>query len=238
MRTIFLFIIYVILVLLIIPVLLLCYLFRSVPPLFFLAKWALSLGQKVLGLRLEVFGLDRIDKNKTYVFMPNHLSFLDGPLMFKLIPHSARVILKKEIFRIPIIGLGMKYAEFVTVDRKGIKGGKQSIEQATKLIQDKGFSFLIFPEGTRSLDGKLQVFKRGGFFLAINSQADIVPVSIRGTYGLMPKGQFFVKRGIISVIFHPPLSVRGKGIEEMADVMAKVRETIASGLVADTPQPG
>ncbi|MGD2295615.1 MAG: lysophospholipid acyltransferase family protein [Candidatus Aminicenantes bacterium] len=237
MRTLILFAIYVILVLLLVPVLLLCILFRSVSPLFAIGRWALRVGQRILGLRLCVSGLKEIDQDRALVFMPNHLSFLDGPLMFLIIPRAVRVILKKEIFRIPIIGRAMRFVEFVPVDRKGIKGGKRSIDRATHLIQKKGFSFLIFPEGTRSRDGRLQPFKRGGFFLAVNSHTDIVPISIVGTFELMPKGQFFVRRGTIKVIFFPPVSVEGKGVQDLPDLMEEVRTAIVSGLITETDNP-
>ena len=162
--------------------------------------------------------------------MPNHLSFLDGPLMFMIIPREVRVILKKEVLRIPIVGWGMKIAEFIPVDRKGFRGGKKSVERATSLMLEKGCDFLIFPEGTRSLDGTLKPLKRGGFFLAVNSQTDIVPVSIQGTYQLMPKGQFSVKRGVIKVVFHPAISVKDYTVASLPALSEKVRFAISSGL--------
>jgi 1-acyl-sn-glycerol-3-phosphate acyltransferase len=162
--------------------------------------------------------------------MPNHLSFLDGPLLFLVIPKPVRVILKKEIFKIPVIGMAMKNVEFVPVDRKGIRGGKISIDSAARLIKEKGYSFLIFPEGTRSLDGELQKFRRGGFFLAADSQTPIVPVTIRGTFKIMPKGAAFVKRGLIKIIFHPPVLVDGFDKSNMPELMESARNTIQLGL--------
>jgi 1-acyl-sn-glycerol-3-phosphate acyltransferase len=143
-----------------------------------------------------------------------------------LIPHPVRVILKKEIFRIPVVGTGMRHIEFVPVDRKGIKGGKASIERAARLMKDKGYSFLVFPEGTRSLDGNLQKFKRGGFFLALESGAPIVPVAIQGTFEIMPKKSFFVRKGRIRVVFRPPIPVQGYDQDHLAGLMDKVRTSI------------
>ncbi len=230
MRTISLFVLYVILVIILIPVIVFCNIFRTAKPLYVLGRSAIRLGQWILGLRLQIDGLDGLDKKKAYVFMPNHLSFLDGPLMFMIIPRAVRIIVKKEIFRIPIIGWGMKIAEFIPVDRKGLRGGKQSVDRATSLMREKGYDFLIFPEGTRSLDGTLKSLKRGGFFLAVNSQTDIVPVSIQGTFELMPKGQFFVRKGIIKVVFHPVISVKDCTLGNLPDLLEKVRLAIASGL--------
>jgi 1-acyl-sn-glycerol-3-phosphate acyltransferase len=233
MRTIFLLIIYVLITLLLIPVLLLCFLFKSSHPLIWAGKEAMGLGPKILGIRIEVTGVEVVEEDKSYIFMSNHLSFLDGPLLYFVIPQPIRVILKKEIFRIPVIGLGMKQVGFVPVDRKGIRGGKKSIDHAVRLIKDKGYSFLIFPEGTRSRNGKLQEFRRGGFFLALASQSAIVPISIQGSYELMPKGSFFVKKGNIKVSFHPPISVRGNRKDDLPALLEQVRGAIRSELIED-----
>lgn len=190
----------------------------------------MGIGPLILGVRVEVKGRDAVDRDIPFIFMSNHLSFLDGPLLFWAIPQPIRVILKKEIFKIPVVGLGMRQVDFVPVDRKGIRGGKKSIDKAVQLIKEKGFSFLIFPEGTRSRDGELQVFRRGGFFLALESQAPIVPISILGTFELMPKGSFFVKRGLIKVIFHAPVPVVGCGRDRLSYLSDKVRGIIRSGL--------
>jgi len=230
MRTILLVLLYGILAILLIPVLLVCYLAGWREPIVATGKFLLSVGRRILGIHIEVSGAERIDKKKAYVFMANHLSFLDGPLLFWLIPQSISVVLKKEIFRIPIIGQGMRVIGFVPVDRKRMRGGKKSIEKAARFIKEKGLSFLIFPEGTRSRDGKFQPLKRGGFFLALDSQASIVPISIRGSYELMPRGSFFVKRGKISVLFHAPHPVVDHDLRTMPQLIEEVRNTIRTGL--------
>ncbi len=237
MRTIFLFILYVIFVILLIPVVFICFLLRTAQPLYVLGRGAIRLGQWILGIRLRIRGLEGLDKEKTYIFMPNHLSFLDGPMMFMIIPRAVRIIVKKEVLRIPIIGWAMKVAEFIPVDRKGFRGGKKSVERAAGLIREKGYDFLIFPEGTRSLDGKLKSLKRGGFFLAVNSQTDIVPVSIQGTFELMPKRQFIIKRGKIKVVFHPPISIQDYTMDNLPVLLEKVRMAIASGLDEEIENP-
>jgi 1-acyl-sn-glycerol-3-phosphate acyltransferase len=230
MRTIVLLIIYTVLAILLIPVLLFCYLTKVAKPIILISKWALWSGQRILGINLDASGIERIDRRKSYVFMANHLSLIDGPLLFMVIPQFVRVLLKKEAFRIPIIGQAMRQVDFVSVDRKGLKGGKKSIDRATRMIKEKGYSFLIFPEGTRSRDGKLQSFKRGGFFLAVNSQVPIFPVSIKGSCVLLPKGSFFAKKGKVGVIFHSPVSVQGFDRNNLSQLMGKVRSVIQSGL--------
>lgn len=229
-RTILLFLTYVLIVLAMVPVLLVCLLAGVRDPLLAIGKWAMRLGTRVLGLRLDVSGLDHVDLERSYLFMPNHISFLDGPMVFMLIPQPVRVILKKEVFRIPVVGSGMRFVGFVPVDRKGAKGGKVAIERAARLMKEKGFSFLIFPEGTRSRDGRLQRFRRGGFFLALESGAPIVPISIKGTFEMMPKGSFFIRKGRIRVTFHPAVPVEGYQAENLSELIDRVRSIIQTGL--------
>lgn len=162
-RTIVLLVFYVVLVVLLTPVLLLFWPLGIREPLLGVAKWAMAVSRRILGLKIEVEGLENVDSLRSYVFMANHLSFLDGPLLFYVIPQRVRVILKKSIFRIPVVGPGMRFVGFVPVDRKRASGGKRSIDEAARMMNGKGYSFLIFPEGTRSRSGQLQPFKRGGF---------------------------------------------------------------------------
>ena len=110
-------------------------------------KWASGLGQKILGIELGVRRSGGIDDRSTYVFMPNHVSFLDGPMLYMLIPQALLVILKKSLFRIPIVGQGMKVVGFVPVDWRHSGGGKKSIEKAVRLMGRKAFPFLSFPRG-------------------------------------------------------------------------------------------
>ncbi|MGQ9673011.1 MAG: lysophospholipid acyltransferase family protein [Candidatus Aminicenantales bacterium] len=222
--------IYAILTVFLFVLLLLFWPFGIRDPLLAIAKWAMSLGSRVLGLKVKVTGREQLGGKNPYVFMANHLSFLDGPLLFWLIPRPIRVILKKEVFRIPIIGVGMRYVGFVPVDRKRMRGGKRSIARAVELMKRRKYSFLIFPEGTRSRDGRIQPFKRGGFFLALESQTPIVPVSIQGTYELMPRGRFSARRGQVNVFFHPPVPVEGYDQRNIALLIERIKSTIESGL--------
>ena len=230
MRTLILLIFIVIVAVLFIPLIFLCYVLRCSQPIFFIGKWILRMARVILGIRLDVSGIEGIEKKKAYIFMSNHLSVIDGPLLFMLIPQYLRVIIKKEAFRIPIIAQAMRQAGFIPVNRKRLKGGKESIDRASRMIREKGFSFLIFPEGTRSRDGELQPFKRGGVFLALNSRVDILPVTIKGTYEIMPKGSFFIKKGKIRVAFHQPVSVEGFDNQSLSLLVDKIRDIIKAGL--------
>jgi 1-acyl-sn-glycerol-3-phosphate acyltransferase len=228
MRTILLVIIYFILTLVLAVLLLVFFPFGIREPLLGLAKWAMNLGCRVLGIKVEVSGREKIDRKTPHIYMANHLSFLDGPLLFGLIPQPIRVILKKQVFRLPVIGQGMRYVGFVPVDRKRIRGGKKSIDRAAALMRERGYSYLIFPEGTRSRDGRLQAFKRGGFFLALTCGASIVPISIAGTYELMPRGTLFARKGRIKVTFHPPVPVEGYTQDNIHLLIDQVRGVIGN----------
>lgn len=232
MRLIFLVLIYVVLIIILAVLLLIAWPFGLRDPLLHIAKWAVGLAPPILGMKVEVTGRTHVEKRTPYIFMANHLSFIDGPLLFRLIPHPIRVILKKEVFRIPVLGQGMRFVGFVPVDRKGVRGGKKSIDLASLLMHKRGYSYLIFPEGTRSRDGRTQSFKRGGFFLALESQASIVPISIKGTYGLMPRGTIFPRRGKVEVRFHRPVPIQGYDQSNLGDLIDKVKAVIESGLTS------
>lgn len=227
-RTVILLVFYVVLVALLTPVLLVFWALSIRDPLLRVAKWAMAVSRRILGLKIEVSGLENVEPGRSYVYMANHLSFLDGPLLFYVIPQRVRVILKKSVFRIPIVGQGMRFVGFVPVDRKRASGGKRSIDEAARMMKERGYSFLIFPEGTRSRTGKLQPFKRGGFFLALAAGAPIIPITIKGTFELMPKGRIFPRRGPIKVIFHPPVETAGRTVEDIPALLEAVRQAIAS----------
>jgi len=219
-------------ILLLIPVFLVSFLLRIPGPLFAYSRVALRAILAVAGIRADVSGRELFDRNGSYVFMSNHLSLIDGPLLFLLIPQPVRVIIKKQAFRIPVLGLSMLFAGFVPVDRKGARQGRRAIDHAARLMRAKGFSFLIFPEGTRSRDGRLQPFKRGGFFLALEAGAPVVPVSVSGSFKVMRRGSPFIRPGRIRIRFHPPLEADTSN-GDPAELMARTREAVVSGLAEE-----
>ncbi len=227
MRSVILVFVYVFLTLLAIPLLLVCVLFGFRSAFLAYGRWMMRVGRQILGISIEVDGLARLDPRIPCVFMSNHLSFLDGPLLTTVIDRPVRVIVKRFVFRIPVLGLGMRFSGYVPVDTEGAGAGRRSIARAAQLIKEKGYSFLIYPEGQRSWDGKMQPFRRGGFFLAIQTGAPIVPVSISGTFELMPRGKWLIKRGPVRIVFHEPISVGGYTQEAMPELMERVRTAVA-----------
>jgi 1-acyl-sn-glycerol-3-phosphate acyltransferase len=192
--------------------------------------WMMRLGRGIVGIDIDVTGRDRLDRATPCVFMSNHLSFLDAPLLVTVLDRPVRSIVKRFVFRIPVLGLGMRLAGYVPVDTEGLGEGRKRIALAVRLIKEKGYSFLVYPEGLRSWDGRLQPFRRGGFFLALESGAPIVPVSVRGTYELMPRTTWRIRRGRVRIIFHEPIDVSGFAPETLPALMERVRAAIAAGL--------
>lgn len=230
MRTIIFLLLFVPILLVTVPFWLLFSFFRLITPLYVMGKGLARLALFLLGVKIQVRGREYIDKNKNCIYMPNHLSFLDGPIMVMLIPQNVRIIVKKEVFRIPVLNFAMRKAEFIPVDREGKEAGKQSIEKAVELTRQKKYSFLVFPEGTRSRTGDLQEFRRGGFFLAVDSYTPILPAVIKGSHELMPKHSFFVKRGKVEVSFLQAVSMDNYTRENMFELMDTVRSSISREL--------
>ncbi|MEW6456084.1 MAG: lysophospholipid acyltransferase family protein [Acidobacteriota bacterium] len=231
MRSLILILLYTFLVIFLgVPAIIFSYITGAKDLLFRLGKFGLRLSKPILGMKLIVLGKENINFKTPYVFMANHQSFIDGPLGFYLIDIPVRVFPKKEVFKIPIIGLGMKLAGFIPVDRKNRVKARSAIEKAVEIIKKEKCSFLIFPEGTRSIDGNLLPFKKGGFVLAIKSNVPIVPISIVGSKDIIPKGKFSVRKGTVRVKFHSPISTDGYTIEDRNKLVEVVRNEIKKGL--------
>ena len=232
MRNAVLVLVFVVLTLLAVPVLLVCVLFGLRDAFLSYGVGMMKVGRFILGIPLDVEGLDRLDKKTPYVLMSNHLSFLDAPLLVTVLDRHVRFIVKRFVFRFPVLGLGMSYSGYVPLDKEGAGEGRKRIARAAHLIREKGYSFLIYPEGSRSPDGTLQPLRRGGFFLALDSGAPIIPVSIKGTYELMPRESWHIRMGPVRIIFHEPIAVSGYTAETISDLMERVRAVIASDLIA------
>jgi 1-acyl-sn-glycerol-3-phosphate acyltransferase len=209
-------------------VLLFCMLFGLRDTFGAFGRWLMRVDRWVLGIHVAASGRERLDASTPYVFMLNHASFLDGPLLVTVVNRPLRAVVKRFVFRVPVLGLGMRWMGYVPLDKEGAGEGRKRLARAAALIKEKGYSFLIFPEGTRSRRGDLLPFRRGGFFLALEARVPIVPVTIRGAYGLMPRGQRYVRKGAVTIVFHEPVPVTGYTAETLPELMERVREAIAS----------
>ena len=220
--------------LMMIPVVLFCYpwtfIAGNINVLYSVGMWTAITGVRLAGIRIRPIGLEKLDTSRTYIFMSNHVSNLDPPLLVPLIPGRTSVLAKREIWRIPILNKALDLAEIVPVERSNREAAITSIRRAGEVMQHH-INMTIFPEGTRSPDGKLLPFKKGPFHLAAETGFPIVPVTILGTYEMMPKGQFAVKPGTATLVFHSP--VDPKKFANREELMQAVWETINSALPSE-----
>jgi 1-acyl-sn-glycerol-3-phosphate acyltransferase len=190
-------------------------------------------GVWLTGVQVQSVGLDNLDPARTYIFMSNHVSNLDPPIITPLIPKRTSVLVKKELFSLPILGRAMRMGSMVPVDRGNRGAGIESVRVAKQVVQ-QGLNMSIYVEGHRSFDGKLLPFKKGPFYLAMECGVPVVPVTITGTHEIMPKGRFAIKPGTATVIFHPPIEPDDFVSREC--LMEKVRAVIDSGLPEELRQ--
>ena len=171
---------------------------------------------ELLDVQLTTTGAGLVPTDRAYVYMSNHQSHLDIPMLYATLPsRTVRMLAKKELFEIPLWGRGLRAAEFVEVDRGDHSKGMAAIEQAAKLIDD-GVSIYLAPEGTRSRDGKIGPLKKGGFHLAKETGAPIVPVAIRGTIDILPRGAKVMRNGVaVEVTIGAPIPVTDRTIESL-----------------------
>jgi 1-acyl-sn-glycerol-3-phosphate acyltransferase len=195
--------------------------------LYRVAMWGAWTGVRLAGVRVRTVGLDKIDPARTYIFMSNHISNLDPPLLLPLIPRRTSVMVKKELFKYPLLGRTMRLGALVPVDRGNREAGISAVRAAAEVIR-QGVNMTIYVEGHRSFDGKLLPFKKGPFYLAVECGVPVVPITISGTHYVMPKRRLSVKPGTVTVIFHDPIEPKDFGDRE--NLMARVRETINRGL--------
>ena len=180
------------------------------------------------GVRLEVEGLEKIPHGRAAIYMPNHQSNCDPPAVISILP-PVLVIAKQEFFRVPVLGTAMVYRDFIPLDRKNRERAIAAVERAVASMK-AGNSFLAFPEGTRSPDGRLQAFKKGLFLMAIKSGALIVPISVSGARKVMPKGQFVIHPGRVRITIHDPISAADYAPEDRGKLIELTREAILKGL--------
>lgn len=184
------------------------------------------------GVRVEINGLNKVDQDKPYVYIPNHLSFFDIFALLAYLPVDFKFIFKHEIMRVPILGWAMRKAGYISIDRSSPAKARHSFKQAVDMIKN-GTSLVIFAEGTRSKDGHLQPLKRGAFQLAISSGSPIVPVAIKGTNKIMPKGSFKLRKGSITIQLGRPISTINYKRKTMPDLMEKVAACLRKMLEED-----
>jgi 1-acyl-sn-glycerol-3-phosphate acyltransferase len=192
-----------------------------------LARWWSGWITRFAGVRIIVNNRANLDPQQPYVFMANHASTIDIWALFLAIPRRVRMIAKKQLARIPLFGWVMWAGRFIFIDRQNAAAARRSIEEAGRRIRG-GVSVLIFPEGTRTRDGQMGPFKKGGFHLAMDAGVPIVPVALRGTRALMPRGSLRVKSGKVFVTIGAPIPTSGLTIDDRPALIERVRDAIAT----------
>ncbi len=177
------------------------------------------------GVRYRVQGLDNVPRIGSYVVISNHCSHLDGPTIALALPHPVYFVIKRELAEIPLWGLAARKLGFIAVDRSDSAQARAQMLRAVETVRD-GRRVLVFVEGTRSPDGHLQRFKKGGFHLAIDAQVPILPVTVNGSHALFPKASTSVRPGTLDVIVGRAISTAGLGKEHLEELMATTRQEI------------
>ena len=189
--------------------------------------WVGRIGLSAVGVRARVHFAAPLPSTPC-LFLVNHASNIDPPLLASVLPRRAPMLVKRELLRVPLLGYGMRAAGFIPVARSGsVEDARHSLAQAEAALRS-GISIVIFAEGTRSRDGRLLPFKNGPFFLAMDSGVPVVPVTLRGSHALLPKGSLQLRAGTVDVIVHAALLPQAFADRE--SLRRAVRERIASAL--------
>lgn len=182
------------------------------------------------GVKVRARGLENVDFTRNYVYVSNHASMFDIPAIVSAVPDQIRIIYKKELHWIPIFGWGLKFGSYIAIDRSSGTDAMKSLEEAVEKIRS-GASVLLYAEGTRTQDGKLQPFKRGAFNLAVKAGVPVVPLTVNGSFGILRKSSFVIRSGTVELVLGSPIPIQGSGKEEEMRVMALVHEAIRKNYV-------
>ncbi len=181
---------------------------------------------RLAGVSLKIEGLEHIQPKSNYIIAANHLSYMDTPVLLGYLPVDFRFMAKKGLFSIPFLGTHLASAGHLPVVNDNPREGIRTLNEAAKLIAERHTSVLIFPEGGRASDGRLQEFRDGAFFLAIKSETPVLPVALIGTYEMLPFGSGFMKPGPVTMRIGAPVETAGRHIKERTDLSVQVRSEI------------
>jgi 1-acyl-sn-glycerol-3-phosphate acyltransferase len=190
----------------------------------FARAWA-KLTMKTIFSPFKVSGLDQIDITKTHVYAVNHASALDIPALYAFLPFQFRIVHKKELWSYPIVGWHLKRSGQVCVDQQSPAKSVGQIKSAVRTLKN-GMPLVIFPEGGRTSDGRIQPFLPGAFFLAIKAGVDIVPIALRGMYELLPMDTYHVKPRPLEMRVGKPISTEGLTLRDMDSLSARVQAAV------------
>jgi 1-acyl-sn-glycerol-3-phosphate acyltransferase len=190
----------------------------------FASLWA-RLTMKSIFSPMRVIGLDQVDISKPHVYAVNHGSALDIPALYAYLPFQFRILHKKELLAYPIVGWHLKRSKQVCVDQQNPSRSIGQIKSALRTLK-AGMPLVIFPEGGRTPDGRIQPFLPGAFFLAIKAEIDIVPIALRGMYQLLPMNTYHIKSRPLEMRIGKPISTAGLEMKDMEQLSAKVQRAV------------
>lgn len=194
-----------------------------------LSRFCIRVSGWICGIRVVIEGKEKIQPGQAYLFLSNHQANVDGPVLFHSIPRNWKALIKKELMHIPVLSLVMKKIHFVPVDRLDPVRARESIGLAVKLLAG-GHSFVAFPEGTRSRDGRLGTFKKGVFIMAIEAHMPVIPISIVNSSKVQPPGTYAIHPGTIRVVIHDPISTDPMSAQDRNRLIEVTQAAISSGL--------
>jgi 1-acyl-sn-glycerol-3-phosphate acyltransferase len=180
---------------------------------------------KTTGVKVQVSGLERLDPKRSYIVAANHQSIYDIPILFASLPIQLRIISKASLGRIPFLGWHLQRTGHLLIDRS--KSGAGIMKKMARLVRQH-HSLIIFPEGTRSIDGSVARFKGGSFLIAVDAGLPVVPISIQGSRHVMFRGRLMVCPGTVTLTVHEPIETAGVAREEVRDFSARVHDVVAS----------
>lgn len=213
------------------PLILYAWITKNPDPVYWAGVKGVMFFVRAVGVRVRVLGLERIPPG-VCLFVANHTSSADAPAVVGAIPRRVALILKESLFKFPIVGQAFSSAHFVPVNRRAHDSAVASVEKATEILR-AGQSFLIYPEGTRSPDGRLQRFKKGAVVMAINAGVPIVPMVCSGAHRIMEKRSLVIHPGDVVVEFLDPIESSGYSIDQRDALNEKIRAAMAARLPAD-----
>lgn len=201
-----------------------------------LARWWANSILWVSRAKITVIGTEKLNPGQSYIYMPNHQSNADIPLLLGRLPVQFRWLAKEELFKIPIFGRAMRGVGYISIDRSNRKSAFASLERAARTIRN-GTSVLIFPEGTRSRDGNILPFKKGGFVLSVDAGVPIVPIIIRGTGSIIAKGHFLIRPRPVTMQILDPVETAGYTRKTKDQLLERIRSILIDHIEEEKAEP-
>ncbi|MDP6580143.1 MAG: lysophospholipid acyltransferase family protein [Vicinamibacterales bacterium] len=204
---------------------------------FWCSRWWCRLVAWSIFARIRVHGVEHVRAGQPYVYMANHSSLIDTPALFAYLPYPFRIMAKRELFLVPFMGWHLWTAGHFPIDRRNARKTIRSVRRVIDGVRG-GASLALFPEGTRTRDGRLQEFRSGAFKIALKAGVPIVPVTIRGTFALLPKTTLAPRPGRVDVILGTPIDTRAYDERRLPELIARTRNVIEQTLSGGPPDGG